>query len=361
MKALFRTLHRRLSLLVAAIWLLQALSGIFLVFQRPLDDLWLGASGQPTKPAAVAQAIARIESRPDDRVLQYFVSGGLRGQVDLLVANPSGLDVIRIDGATGAVLRRSAWTGRPWRMSPGRLVFLWHKEFLAGGRGEVLMALSGVLLTTNLLMGLRLAWPGAGKWRASLAPSKAKTPAAAVFGWHRALGLWLVPLGLLSASTGALLSVSPAIERVAGALPPPEVCSRKGPVPPGIGTVQAEAIARKVFPDGAIAVVTLPGAGSGCFLVQMRRPGEWRRVFGTTLVYVEAATGAVAGRQDALAAPASLKAVEALYPVHDWEWGGWPTRLVALAVGLWLVTLAALGLSLWWTRRRLRRSARPKI
>ena len=88
--------------------------------------------------------------------------------------------------------------------------------------------------------------------------------------------------------------------------------------------------------------------------VRVRQPGESRRAYGTTVVYVSAASGGVILEQDALKAPAARRFVASLYPIHTGEVAGLPGRLVSLGVGLWLLAMLGLGLMLWSSRRRRR-------
>ncbi|MDP3746563.1 MAG: PepSY-associated TM helix domain-containing protein [Phenylobacterium sp.] len=353
MKAKLRVIHRWISLCVATLWVVQALSGAYLVFHRSIDDMTLGASGRPQDAAAIGRAIASLERQPPGgQVLQYFRSGGVEGQVDLLVDRPDGRrQVVRIDGATGEVLRQSAWERPLSQVAISRQVFLLHKQLLSGAVGDWFVGLSGVLLATNLLIALRLAWPARGRWRNTLVPQPSKSPAMTALAWHRAVGLWLAPMGLLAALTGALIVWSPQLERAAGAtLPPPARCASAVDgarrVEPGV----AEQAARAVYPDGLVAVVTLPRDRS-CYAVRLKRPGEWRRVYGTTIVYVDAASGLALKSRDALAAPTPVRMVMGLYPLHAGEWGGIATRVLALVVGIWLCATIVLGVTLWLKRR----------
>ncbi|WP_332770858.1 PepSY-associated TM helix domain-containing protein [Phenylobacterium sp.] len=353
MKAKLRVIHRWISLCVATLWVVQALSGAYLVFHRSIDDMTLAASGRPQDAAAIGRAIASLERQPPGgQVLQYFRSGGVEGQVDLLVDRPDGRrQVVRIDGATGEVLRQSAWERPLSQVAISRQVFLLHKQLLAGAVGDWFVGLSGVLLATNLLIALRLAWPARGRWRSTLVPQRSKSPAMTALAWHRAVGLWLAPMGLLAALTGALIVWSPQLERAVGAtLPPPPGCA----APPASGGRVAPAIAeqaaRRIYPDGMVAVVTLPRDGS-CYAVRLKRPGEWRRVYGTTIVYVDAASGLALKGRDALAAPTPVRMVMGLYPLHAGEWGGVATRVLALVVGIWLCATIVLGVTLWLKRR----------
>ena len=358
MRAAFLFAHRYLALGLGLFWLLQALSGIVLVFHRPIDDQLLGASGRPVSLAVVDAAIVDLKRLTQGtRVLEYFPSGGVSGQLDILVDRGGGVrDVVRIDGATGEVLRISAWEGPVSGLSVFRIVLLFHKQLLASQAGHWIIGVSGAVLFINILLGLRLAWPARGRWRAILVPRGTKSTAAALFAWHRALGLWLAPFGLLIAATGSLMVWSPNLQKLLvpeTAPPVPHALSPGQAVIPPSAAVAA-ALAR--FGDGAPAVVTLPNFQRSWYSVQLRRPGELRRVFGTTRVLVDATTGQLLQATDAVSAPVAARVLAGLWPVHSGEWAGVITRLLTLTTGVWLAITVGLGLMLWWKRRRMRQA-----
>lgn len=358
MRSTFRTAHRYLSLCVGAVWLLQAISGTLLVFHRSWDDHALGASGRHTELKVIDSALTNLARRtPGARVVQYFPSGGVAGQIDVLIEREGGrLDVVRIDGATGSVLRNSAWEHPLADLTFFRFVLLLHKQMLSGEIGRWFIGLSGALLLLNIVLGLRLAWPVIRNRGVSLLP-KAKTQAAALFGWHRAIGLYLAPLGLVIVFTGVLIVWIPELERVLGAsVAPPPASPFLQPNERVISPSAAAEAALRLYDDATIAVVSMPDNRRPWYSIRVRQPGELRRVYGTTLVYVDARTGAVLKTRDALKASAQTRFLAALWPVHIGDWGGIVTRFVTLATGLWLATIAVLGFALWWTRHRVRGS-----
>jgi uncharacterized iron-regulated membrane protein len=261
-------------------------------------------------------------------------------------------EVVRIDGASGAILRTSAWEEPRSQLGVFRFVLLVHKQLLAGTVGEWLIGISGVFLFITIVLGLKLAWPQAGQWRAALLPRRARAPLAKRFAWHRAMGLWLAPFALVVALTGTLMTwtrelpsastepLEPAMNRALSA--------RDGRM---IASASAVAIARRQYPDAAVAIVSMPSAKRQWYSIRLCRPGELRRVYGTTLVRVDADTGELIASVDALRMSIPDKIFVALYPIHSGEWGGVPTRLLAIIVGLWLVATMTFGLLLWIARR----------
>ena len=70
MKSTLRTVHRWISLSVATLWVLQALSGIFLVFHWELDDALVAGPARPLDLERFSRRLEVLElsSRPLDRV-----------------------------------------------------------------------------------------------------------------------------------------------------------------------------------------------------------------------------------------------------------------------------------------------------
>ncbi|MFC4312275.1 PepSY-associated TM helix domain-containing protein [Steroidobacter flavus] len=354
MKAAFRLCHKYLALCLGALWLLQALTGMLLVFHRELDDKSLGASGQAVNFAVVDRVLGQLaQGEPATKIVEYFVSGGVAGQVDVLIERAGAArEVVRIDGATGIVLRTSAWEEPRSQLGLFRFVLLAHKQLLAGRFGEWLIGISGVFLLINIVLGLKLAWPRAGQWRAALFPRPAKAPAAKRFAWHRAMGLWLAPFASLVALTGSLMTWTQELPAAATAPLAPAtssaVSARDGRM---ISSAAAVEVARHLYQDATVAIVSMPSEQRPWYSIRLRQPGELRRIYGATQVRVDADTGEPMATFDALRMSMADKIFVALYPIHSGEWGGVATRLLAILVGVWLAGTMAFGLLLWIARR----------
>lgn len=356
MKRTLLTIHRYLSLSLALFWIIQALTGTILIYARTADDMAMGASEQAVSSEAVDRTIAAI-GRSGGIVREYFVSGGEPGQIDILVDDRTeGLRVWRVDGANGAVLRVSAWNG-PWlKLSLARGALLLHKSLLAGDVGRIIVITSAIMLLVNILIGLKLAWPMKRRWRSALVPVRAGNAVVRSFSWHRALGLWVLPFGLVITLTGLGLSFIPTLEQLTASravLPPGCRIANGGPAP-ALSSARALASARHVFRDAGLVVVSLPQADRNCYVLQLRQLAEWRRIFGTSRVYVDARSYDVVGKWDATAASLPARAVVALYTIHTGEWGGGAGRFATMVMGAGLLATIMLGLWLWWSRRRAR-------
>lgn len=354
MKRTLFKFHRFASLALAAFWLVQILTGIALIYARPLDDIALAASGRPVSQAALDRAIARIDDSGWS-VREYFVSGGVTGQIDILAERAgAGLRLWRADGSTGTILRITAWEAPWWQLPPARAILVLHKSLWAGPLGRLIVIASALALLPNILLGLKLAWPMGGRWRGALLPASPPNPVARWFSWHRALGLWIMPFALVMTLTGLGLLFLPTLEQLTSSRATlPQQC-RVGEPSSRFETARATRQALAEFPGSSVVVVSLPRNGQNCYGFQLRQPSEWRRVFGTTRVYVDARSHKVVGRWDATAAKLPARAVVSLYTIHSGEWGAAVGRAATFLLGLGFLATVLLGLSLWWSRRRAR-------
>jgi uncharacterized iron-regulated membrane protein len=356
MKNVLRLVHRYLALALAVLWLSQALTGLVMVFRWELDDASIAGDAVPLDPAALEQRITALEAaQSGHEVYQLYTSGSDAGRFDLYVRNPDGAtDLVRVAG-DGKVLRAQPY-GRDFAEAGliQAAAFL-HQTLFAGDAGKWIIGLSGLLLLTSLVLGAVLAWPRAHQWRATLRPRAMRPGAGRRYAWHRAVGLWFVLPAAVLVTAGVLMAFEHPLESALGLdVTPPELEAAPPVTGSPVGLAQALDTALRRFPGSELSGAAMPSPERPWYRVRVRQPGEWRRAYGTTVVYVSAASGGVILEQDALEAPAARRFVASLYPIHTGEVAGLPGRLVSLGVGLWLLAMLGLGLMLWSSRRRRR-------
>jgi uncharacterized iron-regulated membrane protein len=354
---LLRRVHRYAALMLAVFWGIQALTGIIMVFHWELGDAPLSRSSSRIDLGLLGARVDALRTGDGGWVANsMYPTGGMPGHFDVFLGNAAGqTDSVRIDGE-GRVLGR-----KPVDYDYRRAGFLQaatelHQTLFAGHRGRLIVGASGVILLCSLLLGIKLAWPRPGSWGATLRVPKGLRGAARLYAWHRALGLWLAVPALTLVMAGCCLAFDDAWDHLLGTGEPPAALAeyrsaRIGPVT----TAQALRGAVHEFPRARIGGIILPQSGAPWFEVRLLQSGELRRVFGTTSVFVSAATGAVLAREDALHAGAARRFVDGFYPIHTGEAGGIVGRILSLSVGVWLAAMLGLGILLW----RRRRTARP--
>jgi uncharacterized iron-regulated membrane protein len=350
-KPTLRRVHRWLAFGLGALWVSQALTGLLMVFRWELDDAPLAAPAVPLDLDALGERIAAIDAeQPSRRVVQLFATGGVDGRYDLYVDDADGnTDMVRIDGA-GRVLRTRP-SGHDGFIPSAALL---HQTLFAGDTGKRIIGVSGLFLLATVVMGLVLAWPArSAQWRGALMPRGARPGAARRYAWHRAAGLWLVLPAVVLLGAGVLMTFESSLEHWLGQdETPPELAAVPAPVGQPVPPAQAFRTALARFPSAELSGAALPSDDRPWYRIRVRQPEEWRRAYGTTVVYVAAADGRVLRVEDALDAPAARAFISNLYAIHTGEVGGLAGRLLTLAIGMWLATMLVLGFGLWSARRR---------
>ena len=344
-------LHRWLSLGMMALWLVQALSGMICVFHWELDDATIAAPDRPLNLGAIERRVTLLAPSGSGRtVTQIWTSAGGDGRWDVTVDGHRGRTV-RIDNMGNVLrVRRDGELLRDGGLIDS--IDNLHQTLMAGDAGGWIIGLSGMLLLTNLALGLYAAWPRLGNWRRALDPRGARNPAARLFGWHRALGLWLVAPAMLMVSTGVLRAFSNGFEGlIGGGAPAAPIIAPDGRA---IGLPAAVQAALTRQPRARLAGLIFPDTTSATWQVRLVEPGEWSRAYGKSRVFIDGRTGRIVGEYDAPRATLAQRIANGIYPLHTGEALGLPGRVAVLLIGAWLATMIVLGGSLWWLRRRFR-------
>ena len=346
----FRQVHRWVSLSVAAIWLIQAITGTLSVFRWEIDDWTVAGEHVPVDLAAVGAKVDALTASPNTDVSSVWTSGTAAGRFDVHYTTADQYRVMRIDGQGRTLRDRSgeqvAAQGAIWDT-----ITSVHTSLKLGDAGEWLIGLSGLLLISNIILGLKLAWPKRGTWRKTLLTKPAGGPVAQLYGWHRKVGLWFAFPALLTVTAGVSMVFADALERGLSA----EVAEPTSSVKPGddraIGLAAALQTALATYPGGSFSGVSLPDEEEPWYRVRLRNSGEVPRKWGTTIVWVSSNDGQVLGTYNAASPKPGRAVTDSMYAIHTGQAGGAIGRIIVLAIGLCLLTLIALGVPLWAKRR----------
>lgn len=345
-------IHRWMSLGAAIFWLLQAISGILIVFHWEIGDRSLSAIHRPTDLAAIERRIeALAPPGGGERVTTIWTSGGLADRYAVYLEDKDGGNrEVRIAG-DGTII------GEPAREDTGIMPFLvgFHHDLL-GSWGSWIVSISGLLLCSNLLLGLIAAWPKRGTWARALTPANHGPLAARLYGWHRAVGLWAALPALVVAATGTAMKFEDGLGALIGASPVELPANRRTGTPVGFAAAAGAALA--AIPGSTLTQAAWPQDGDATYRFRVRAPGEIRRAYGGSIVLVDANDGRVRGTYPIAEAEPARALMSALFPIHTGEAGGLVGRLLSIAIGLWLVTMIVTGPFLWLRRRKPRREDR---
>lgn len=348
------SVHRWLSLGAALFWLVQAITGIAIAFHWEISDTSIPAQHRPTDLAAIERRIDRISQAEGGKTSAIWTTAGLPDRYNVYYEDREGESrSVRILG-DGSVIDRP-------RSDETRLMdFLVsvHHDLL-GSWGSWIVSISGLLLCSNLLIGLCAAWPKRGTWRTALVPARRGPTPARLYSWHRAVGLWAAIPALVIAATGTILKFESGMAGLIGAT---EVSLPANPSSgEAIGFAAAAGAALAAIPGSSLTQVAWPEGDDATYRVRVRAPGEIRRAYGGSLVLVDANSGRVRGVYPIAEAEPARSFMSALFPIHTGEAGGAIGRLLLVAVGLWLITMIVAGALLWWKRRRARKAAPGKV
>jgi uncharacterized iron-regulated membrane protein len=330
-------IHRWLGLAVAALWLLQAATGILCVFHWEIDDAITPGVHRAIDFRAIEQHVTPLAPH------SMWSTAGRADRFDVSIDGA----VVRIDGEGNTLRTRRDDETFTHGGIVDTLVVL-HQSLLAGDRGRWITGSSGVLLLSNLLLGAIAAWPRRGQWMRALRPVNAAARVARRYSWHRAVGLWIAVPAMCVVAAGVLLAFDEQLEKFLGV-------EQNAPSAPAgvvrIGLPQAAMIATARFPGCAVSGVSFPTAEKAMWTFTLKQRGEMQRAYGKTRVFIDATNGRVVGEFNALTTSGRQRFLDHLFAFHTGEIVALPGRLIVLATGSGLVIVIYFGVALWWARR----------
>ncbi len=347
-------IHRWLGIGAALFWLCQALTGLVMVFHWEIDDALLpGPQAEPDWAAieVLTETLAPVGS--ESSISSIWTSASGSNRFDIYLDHPQGSSTIRING-NGTILREQTEDDRIANGGWVSALVNFHHNFLAGELGGWIVGFSGILLISNLVLGIVQAWPRRGMWLRTLLPRRSSAKAAHRYAWHRAVGLWVAIPALCSITAGTLLAFEDGTARLLGA-PPIETPAAQPGGSDVVGMAAATRTALAAFPGSQVSGIDFPSEEEAIYQIRLLQSDEPRRAYGKTRVYVSASDGRILQRYDATTAPLNRRFMDSLFAFHTGEFGGFLGRVAVFAIGLWLVTMIMLGLFLWLARRGSRR------
>jgi uncharacterized iron-regulated membrane protein len=343
MKKKLLRLHRWLSLLLFAFWLLQAITGALITFHWEAVDSSIPGVHRATDLSAIEARIADLE-RSELPARSLWTTAGLADRYAIYLQNGQKLVI----AGDGTIL--SDAKGRTASIM-ATLIGL-HHDLLAGEPGVWIVGISGIFLLTNLVNGLVLAWPRRRTWRRSLVLSASSSAHARVYSSHRAIGLWAVVPAIVLVASGVMLRFEDTTAWIVGQSPmPTQAITPSGPSQ--IGFERAVRSAQRAIPGGKLTAIVFPTDEDATYRIRLLEPGELRRAYGTSSVAVNSQSGDIEAIFRASEAPLSRSFMDGLFPVHTGEAGGTFGRILVTLLGIWLVVMITFGIRLYLARRRV--------
>lgn len=366
LRKLIFNVHLWTGLTVGLLLVVAGLTGSILVF-GPEIDARLNPGllrTSPTPERASLQAIVKAVATeyPQHPVSYIRMPRGPNETYEITTAGADPLEVFA-DPYRGTILGAR-------RTADGFVNVLHelHVHLLSGETGEQVMGFVGLLALLLVMSGGIVWWPGIRRWWEGFTLRWRASWKRINFDLHRVGGIWSAAFLLLTAGTGAALVFHDAF--LAGAnwltaspasAPSPTVVPR-----PGEPTVSLDMLLRRAdqaLPEGVTTYVSFPASPDMPLTVRKHLDVELHPN-GRSFVHIDPWSGQVLAVERATLAPAGLRALNLLYPLHIGSYGGLPIRLLYAILGVAPLVLFVSGVLMWWNRtqapkRRRRSQAEP--
>ncbi|HEX9458826.1 MAG TPA: PepSY-associated TM helix domain-containing protein [Thermoanaerobaculia bacterium] len=346
MRKLLLNLHLYGTLIAGIFVVILGLTGSIIAFEAQLDRLFnpslFDIAPRATAPLPLSKLAEIVQRRFPGSKVEGFV---LSQHPDTAhVAYISGTAVF-VNGYTGAILGI--------RRGPTLLtrIHQLHTHLLAGKIGEMIVAISGLVMLFLVVSGVILWWKYRKvsiKWNASLF--------RVMFDVHNATGILSALFLLLLSLTGLAIAFNNPIARwtykATGTRPIP----RSLPSVPRAGAAPIDPddvlrIASAAEPGAKPSSIDYPEDAKDSYNVRMRFP-EDRTPGGRSWVSVDQYSGKVLVAQNSRTAPLAARAELLNRQIHTGDVFGTPSRIVMSASSLLVVLQAFSGVVMWWKRRK---------
>jgi uncharacterized iron-regulated membrane protein len=386
-------LHRWVGLAIAVFVAVAGLTGSVLVFHDELEHSFASElfSVAPPRPGAVPLDALVLR----ERALAALPGAQIHGvhlrvptdhalHLDIEPAVPGADDQAFVDPYTGRVLGTRRWgdlTQGTKNLVP--FVFKLHYSLALGEVGGWLFGVAALLWTFDCFVGLYQTFPPV-RGLASLGTASFWRGWGRAFWvtgarwltrtltWHRASGLWIWALLLVFAWSGVGLNLQAVYRPVMHATlgMGPDWLDVEGRTP-SVGPVLPWAHAREAAEARLAELANAEGfaviepwrlrheADLGVYQYRALSTLDVQRRYPDTTLWIDDRTGALVQWEPPTGGAAGTTVESWLFALHFAAVGGWPYRVVVMAVGGLVAALSATGVVLWaWKLGRRGRRVR---
>lgn len=349
-------LHRYLGLAVGLVIVIIGITGSLLVFEAEINhfllQLQFGQIVPQQQEVSILSVIENVKAAYSDpslalSYLELPQEPDAPIQVELQSPNKPTLEVI-VNPYTGKILgdRLSEYA----MMS---VIYNLHYSLLAGDTGVAIAGIAALLLFMLSITGIFL-WSG---WRKPIAGFKIKWKAhikRTNFDLHKVAGIITSVFLALTAFTGFCWNfytyAEPVIYAVTFSPTPVEPQSKliSGRAPIALAGILQRADA--ALPGAVTTYISFPTTPKAVFMVGKKFPEEkevWR-----SRVYLDRYTGEVLHVRNSRSLSTGDEVMDAFTPLHYGTFGGLPTRIFYIFVGLAPTILFVTGFVMWRYRYR---------
>ncbi len=234
--------------------------------------------------------------------------------------------------------------------------------------GLFVVGLSGVALLASVVSGT-LSHPRI--FRDAFAFRRGGSRRTQEADFHNRLSVWGLPFHIVVPLTGALLGLSTLIlgvlamaafdgdmERARSVVAGPSIMADETPVDSRVPIVPALTDLLAQHPDAALSRITLRRIGTEgqSTMFALSTPDDLT----LTEQYTYDVRGVYVGERGFADGPVGAQVVAALGPLHFGWFGGWPVKVLYVALGLGLTAIISSGVAIWAARRDDKGRAVPR-
>ncbi|MBE9168618.1 PepSY domain-containing protein [Pleurocapsales cyanobacterium LEGE 06147] len=331
-------LHRYIGLFVGVILVIVGLTGSLLVFSHELDQILIEQQfgrvipQEKTLPlGAIADTVkTAYADRPDFKLAQFDLHPHANAyRIRLRNSEDKDLEVF-VNPYTGEILgdrpRDSSFFSRVVRL---------HYTLFAGEIGTVIVGIVALLLCILSVTGLIL-WPG---WRKLIAGFKIKWNTRTKrrnFDIHKVVGIVFVIFLAMTGFTGFIWNFYDQTEPIIYAATfTPKPAEHKSTLVEGKAQLGIDQIVQKAdaaLPEAITTFISVPTEPDGVFYIYKKQPQD-AQYFANT-VEIDQYSGEVLRVVDSQNATLGDRVLNAFVPMHYGTFGGLPTRILYVFVGL---------------------------
>ncbi|MEH2411065.1 PepSY-associated TM helix domain-containing protein [Nostoc sp.] len=350
-------LHRWLGLVVGILLCIAGLTGSVLVFEQEIDHFLLGHQIEDVVPTSVRLPLETLAKKvnttygsvPKFKLTYVDMVEGEPYQFRAETANGKDFRVF-VNPYTGKVMGDRIWDDT-WL----GFTFKLHYELLAGATGTIIMGIVALVTLILSVTGIVL-WSG---WRKLISGFKIKWDGhikRVNFDIHKVAGIVTAIFLTFIGFTGFAWNVpqakvQDAIYAATFTPKPPDPVSQSIPGKKPLSLTELLRRADAALPNAPTTGLFFPTKPEDPLWLGKKQPGETSKG-GSTQLYLDQFSGKVLRIQDALNPTHAEVVLNSFSPLHYGTFGGLPTRILYVFVGLAPLILFVTGIVMYWYRYR---------
>ncbi|MEH2448620.1 MAG: PepSY-associated TM helix domain-containing protein [Nostoc sp.] len=354
-------LHRYIGLAVGLIAIIVGLTGSLLVFQSEISDFQLHTQigtitpkGKMLPVEVVLNTITKIyASQPDFKLNRVYVPTKPDEPFNFFyVTKEDDWIANYVHPYTGAVLGNNL---NPYSLDRFyRVIYALHYSLLVGDIGYKIVGTVGLLVCILTITGIFL-WPG---WRNLLTGFKIKLdahPKRVNFDIHKVAGVMTGMFLFFTFFTGFCWNFGefsePFIRAITFSPHPQEPVSQLIPNQSPVKLNEQLQIGQAQLPGAELRSIYFPQKPDSALMIRYKFPQETDDG-GKSYVYLDQYSGKVLRVDNALKPLLGDRILNSFDPLHYGTFGGLPTRILYVFVGLTPLILFITGFVMWQYRKR---------